>query len=131
MKIVSTTIHQHQKLQSVAREKLIPAVTASLRETIALMVAVVAAIVIITLTVWMAGLGINTYLGASTWGIGFIFLALAVDNRGRIALFQMASGVVLLVLALLQNSVSADFIIVAGILLAIWLAVVVFKRLSI
>lgn len=130
MKIVSTPIHQNQKLQSVAREKLIPAVTASVRETIALMVAVLAATVITTLTVWMAGLEISTYLGASTWGVGFIFLALAVDNRGRSALFQMMTGVVLLVLALLQNSVSPDFIIVAGVLLAIWLGVVLFKRLS-
>lgn len=131
MKLVSTPIHQHRKLQSLASEKFIPAVTASVRETIALMVAAFAAALFITLTVWIAGLEISAYLGASTWGMGFIFLALAVDNRGRAALFQMLTGVVLLVLALLQNSISPDFIIVAGALLSVWLGVVLFKHLSV
>ena len=131
MKIVSTPIRQHRKVKSVATEKLIPVVTATVRESISLIVAVSTVALIITLSVWMAGLEISAYLGASTWGVGFIFLALAVDNRGRAALLQMLTGVVLLVLALLQNSVSPDFIIVAGVLLSVWLGVFLFKRLSV
>ena len=71
------------------------------------------------------------YLGVSTWGIGLIFLGLAVDNHGWVALYKSATGVALLTLALLQNSVSPDFIIVADVVLAIWVAVALFKRLSV
>ena len=104
---------------------------ASLRDIMALTCAGLAAIAVITLSVWATGMGINAYLGVSIWGMGFIFLGLAVDNCGRLALFQLLTGVAFLVLALLQNSVSPDFIIVSGVLLATWFAVVLFKRLSV
>ena len=131
MKIVSPSIHQNLKPQTVTSKGLIPAMVASMGDILALTFAGLAAIAVITLSVWAAGLEINTYLGLSTWGLGFIFLGLAVDNHGRIALFQLVTGAAFLVLALLQNSVSPDFIIVSGVLLAIWLAAVIFKRLSV
>ncbi len=130
MKIVSSSIHQNLKPQTVDSRKLVPAMVASMRDIMALTCAGLAAIVIITLSVWAAGLEINTYLGLGTWGLGFIFLGLAVDNSGRVALFQLITGVSFLILALLQNSVSPDFIIVSGALLATWVAVVLFNRLS-
>ena len=129
MKTVNASLHQNLKLQTVASKGLIPAMVASMGDIIALTFAGLAAIAVITLSVWAAGMEINTYLGLSTWGMGFIFLGLAVDNQGRIALFQLVTGAAFVVLALLQNSVSPDFIIVSGILLAIWLAAVIFKRL--
>ena len=131
MKIVSPSLHQNLKPQTVTSKGLIPAMVASMGDILALTFAGLAAIAVITLSVWAAGLEINTYLGLSTWGLGFIFLGLAVDNHGRIALFQLVTGAAFLVLALLQNSVSPDFIIVSGVLLAIWLAAVIFKRLSV
>ena len=103
---------------------------ASMHDVMALTWAGLSAIAIITLSVWAAGMEINTYLGLSTWAMGFIFLGLAVDNDGRVAVFQLVTGVAFLVLALLQNSVSPDFIIVSGALLATWVAVVLFNRLS-
>jgi hypothetical protein len=131
MKTVNASIHQNLKPQSVASKGLIPAMVASMGDIMALTFAGLAAIAVITLSVWAAGMEINTYLGLSTWGMGFIFLGLAVDNHGRIALFQLITGAAFLVLALLQNSVSPDFIIVSGVLLATWVAVVLLKRLSV
>jgi hypothetical protein len=131
MKTFSVSIHQNLKPQTVASKGLIPAMIASMGDIMALTFAGLAAIAVITLSVWAAGMEINTYLGLSTWGMGFIFLGLAVDNYGRVALFQLVTGVAFLILALLQNSVSPDFIIVSGVLLATWVAVVLLKRLSV
>jgi hypothetical protein len=131
MKTFSASIHDNLNLKSASSRGLIPAMVASLRDIIALTSAGLAAIAVITLSVWAAGMEINTYLGLSTWGLGFIFLGLAVDNHGRIALFQLTTGVAFLILALLQNSVSPDFIIISGVLLATWVAVALFKRLSV
>lgn len=104
---------------------------ASLRDIMALTFAGLVAIAVITLFVWAAGMEINTYLGLGTWGLGFIFLGLAVDNSGRAALYQLTTGIAFLILALLQNSVSPDFIIASGVLLATWIAVTLFRRLSV
>lgn len=131
MKTFNVSIHDNLNLQSASSRGLIPAMVASMRDIIALTSAGLAAIAVITLSVWAAGLEINTFLGVITWGLGFIFLGLAVDNDGRVALFQLITGVAFLILALLQNSVSPDFIIVSGVILAIWVAVVLFKRLSV
>ena len=131
MKTFNASIHQDLSLHSFTARRHLPAILASMRNILALSGAGLTAIAIITLSVWAAGLEINMYLGVSTWGMGFIFLGLAMDNHGRTALFQLISGVALLVLALLQNSVSPDFIIISGALLATWVAVVLFKRLSV
>ena len=131
MKTVNASIHQNLSLESFTTRAHLPAIVASMRNILALSSAGLAAIAIITLSVWAAGLEITMFLGVSTWGVGFIFLGLAVDNHGRAALFQLITGVVLLVLALLQNSVSPDFLIGSGLLLATWVAVVLFKHLSV
>ena len=131
MKTFNTSIHQDLSLRSFTTRRHLPAILASMRNILALSSAGLTAIAIITLSVWAAGMEITMYLGVSTWGMGFIFLGLAVDNHGRTALFQLITGLALLVLALLQNSVSPDFIIISGVLLATWVAVVLFKRLSV
>jgi len=131
MKTVSTSIHESQKFQSVASKIRVPVMAASIRNIMALSWAVMAAIAIITLSVWAVGADIHSYLGASTWGLGFIFLALALDNRGRTARYQMMTGFALLSLALLQNSVSPGFIIVSGVILATWVAGIIFKSVSV
>lgn len=128
MKTYSVHIDQNRAAGFFARLKLIPAMTASIREIMALMSAVLVAVSIITLAVWAAGMEINTYLGAGTWAIAFIFLGLAVDNRERTATLQMMTGLALLILALLQSNVSPDFLIVSAALVAIWVAGALFKR---
>jgi len=131
MKTANASIHQNLKPQSAASKGFFPAMVASLRDIMALTFAGLVAIAVITLFVWAAGMEINTYLGLGTWGLGFIFLGLAVDNSGRAALYQLTTGIAFLILALLQNSVSPDFIIASGVLLATWIAVTLFRRLSV
>ena len=131
MKTINASFHQNLKLQSIATKILVPAMAASLRDIMTLTWTALTAIAIIALSVWAAGMEIRMYLGVSTWGVGFIFLALAVDNHGRLARYQMLTGVALLSLALLQNSVSPVFFILSGVLLAAWVAGIVFKRMSV
>lgn len=131
MKTYIAAFQQSQKLHSVVREKLITALTASMRDVVAVLGAVLAASAIITFSIWVAGMELSIFLGVSIWGLGFIFLGLSVDQHGRLALLQMTTGVALLVLALLQSSVSPDFIIVSGVLLATWSGAALFKRLSV
>ena len=131
MKTANVLIQQNLSLQSFTSRVHLPAIAASMRTILALSSAGLTAIAIITLSVWAAGLEINMFLGLSTWGMGFVFLGLAVDNHGRAALFQLITGVALLTLALLQNSVSPNFIIVSGALVATWVAVVLYRRMSV
>lgn len=130
MKTLNAQIQQERRTRSFTTERLIPVLASNLRHFMALMYAGLAAAVVITLSIWVMGMGINTFLGVSTWAMGFIFLAVAVDNRGPLALPQVASGVALLVFALLQNSFSPNFFLLSGVLLATWVAIAVFKRLA-
>ena len=130
MKAFTSPLHQDQQLQAISRERFIPLMAASVREIMAVFSAVTAAIAIITLFVWVAGMGISYILGASAWGVGFLFMGFALDNRGSKALVQWVTGVALIISALLQASVSSDFIIVSGVILAIWTAAAVFKCVS-
>ena len=130
MKTIGLSVQQDQGHLTLAVKKLFSSMAISLRAILALTVAGLAAAAIITLSVWTAGMDINIYLGAATWGLGFILLGLAVDNRGSAALYQMITGTALLLLALLQSSVSPDYFIGSGVLLAGWLAMLVFNRLS-
>lgn len=131
MKFIHTPIQTNTELPSVSTLKLFPAMAGTLRDLMFLMSAVLTAAAIITLTVWLAGGELSVFMGASTWGLGFIFLAMAMDRRGRLALLQAISGGTFLILALLQNSVSPDFGIIAGVLVAAWLVVALYKRLLI
>ena len=96
---------------------------------LALFSALTTATGIVLLSVWTVGMGIDNILGAATWGLGFIFLGLAVDNRGLLGLVQGSTGVTILSLACLQNMVSPDFTIATGALLASWVAVVIYRQL--
>ena len=128
MKTFSVHIDHKRSTGSITRSKLMLAMKASIREILAVMSAVLLAATIITLSVWAAGMEINAILGAGTWALAFVFFGLAVDNRGWTAILQLLTGLTLLVLALLQNYVSPDFLIVSGTLLAIWVAAVLFNR---
>ena len=122
MKTCTATLHDHSKLQAVAKGKTLALLKASLREVAGLAIAGLAAALIITLSVWLAARGAGPVLAAGTWALGFIFLAWAVEGHGPSALLRAATGIALPVLALLQDRVSADFLIVAAALLAVWAA---------
>ena len=131
MKTLIAPLHTNRRQQTTAGQKLVPAVVASLHEILAVLGAVTAATTVVMLSIWLAGMEINNILGAAIWGVGFLFLGLALDNREPTALLQLATGVTLLIMAWLQNTVSPDFIIVSGVLVAIWVATTVFKRASV
>ena len=129
MKTLAASIHQHKPSKRTLYRSFLPVVSVSIPNLLALLSAVTVATSIILLTVWAAGTELNAFLGAGIWGMGFIFLGLAVDNGGSKALYQVASGAGLLLLAALQNIVSADFAIVSAVLVASWVAVLMFGHL--
>ena len=130
MKTISASTHQSLKLKSTASRKLGPVLSASMRNVMALTWAGVAALLLVALSVWAVGMDINTYLGASSWGLGFVFLALALDNDRKHTRYLVMSGVALLTFAFLQSVVSPGFMIVNVAILAAWVAAALFKRLN-
>jgi len=129
MKALTVPIHQHKSSKRTLDRNILSVVSLSIPDLLALMGAVTVAASIILLTVWAAGTELNVFIGAGTWGMGFIFLGLAVDNRGSKAIYQFASGAGLLALAALHTTVSAEFAIVSGVLVATWVAVLMFRHL--
>jgi hypothetical protein len=129
MKIHSGHIQEHHRFHITADKSIVPVVVDSFRETLALLSAVIAAIAIVMLSVWVADMEIQSIFGAFTWGLGFVFLAMAVDSQNSPAILQSLTGLSLLVLAWLHNSVSPDFIIASGILVALWVAATLFRQL--
>lgn len=130
MKTFSVSTHQSLKVGPNATRELGSILTASMRNIMALTWAVLTAFTLIALSVWTAGMEIASYLGAISWGLGFIFLVLSMDNDRKHARYQAMTGLALLVLALLQSSVSPGFMIISGAILSAWLGSAVFKRLS-
>ena len=129
MKIHSGHMQEHHRFHIGAESRLVPVMVDSFRETLALLGAVIAAIAVVMLSVWAAGMEIQNIFGAFTWGLGFVFLAMAVDSRESLAILQAVTGLSLLVLAWLHNSVSPDFVIASGILVALWIAATLFRQL--
>lgn len=130
MKTFTTSIHPDQKHISVNMKKVLPLLKASVRNMAASLCALLGASILIMLFVWAAGTNMGIFLGVATWGLGFVFLGVALDNRGPLALSQAMTGVALLALALSQSKISPDFVIVSGILLAAWVAVGLFQTVS-
>ncbi|MGA9574957.1 MAG: hypothetical protein WBS20_13540 [Lysobacterales bacterium] len=132
MKTYTTPLDQRQSLQTATRpataKRLVELLALSARDIVALSVATLAAAAVITLSIWLAAQGASPVPGALTWGLGFIFFALAVNSDSRPAIWRMATAVALSGLALLQDRVSPDFLIVAGVLLAAWVAHTIWKK---
>ena len=129
MKTFNASLQQPRQVRIIPAGKLIPAVAASANEIMALLGAAILGAAIVSLSVWIAGMQMTDVLGAGIWGVGFIFFGLAVDGKDPKAVFQAVTGIALLVLAWLQANVSADYIIVSGILVAAWAATSLFNRL--
>lgn len=130
MKIQTGHIHHHRGLHNPVESRVVPAMVDGFRETLALLGAVSAAITIVMISVWMTGSQLHSIYSALTWGAGFVFLAMAVDSRVSMAVLQALTGLALLILAWLQNAVSVDLSIVAGIVVALWVAAMLFRRLK-
>ncbi len=129
MKTINASLHQPRQVQTLPTGNLVQAMAASAQELLALLSAVALAATIVMLSVWVAGMEMTDILGAGIWGIGLIFFGLAVDGKDPKAVLQVITGISLLVLAWLQANVSADYVIMSGVLVASWVAVSVYKRL--
>jgi fatty acid desaturase len=125
------TVHfkHHHHLRNPAESRAVPVMVDSFRETLALLGAVSAAIAIVMFSVWVIGTPMQAIYSAMTWGAGLIFLAMAVDSSVSTAFLKAVTGLGLLFLAWLQGSVSADFTVVTGMLIALWVAASLFRRL--
>ncbi len=130
MKTLTATIREPRELETATSKKWLRSMTEILREILGLAVAVAVAAALVTLSVWLAGKPAGPLLAACTWGLGFVFLGLAVDSRGLRSVFLGITGLVLPVLALLQDRVSPDFVIVSGVLLAAWAGHGILRRKS-
>ena len=129
MKTLISPMQQNCEPQKNTVRKFVPATTASINEALALLSAVAAAAAVMLSATWVAGLENRDVVSAGIWGVGIIFLGIAVDNHSPRAFLQLATGVALLVLAWLQTTTSPDFVIVSGGLVASWVAISLFKRL--
>lgn len=128
MKTLTATMRETRELEKTADKRWLGSMAAILPEILSLAVAVVVAAALVTLSVWLAGRAVGPLLAACIWGLGFVFLGLAVDSRGLRAIFLGITGLVLPALALLQDRVSPDFVIVSGVLLAAWAGHGILKR---
>jgi len=130
MKPLTAHVQQFRQLHSTAVQDRLPEVVISIREILALLSAVTVATAAIMVSIWVAGMDISSIIGAGTWGAAIVFFALAVDSRTTVALLLLSTGSALIGLAWLQYAVSPDYTVVAGVLMAGWIAVAVFKRLK-
>lgn len=127
---MNTALIQHNRLVDTrANQDRFPSVIVSTREVLAWLSAISAATAIILFSVWAAGVEFANIIAASTWALGFVFFALAVDNRNLKAVLQMLTGLTLIVLAWLQANVLSDFSIASGVLVATWVAITLFRQL--
>ena len=129
MKISTTSIQQEHLIHIRTKRGGFPSELVSPREVLATLSAITAATAIILISVLAAGVEFTNIIAASTWALAFAFFALAVDNRGPNAVIQSLSGLTLIVLAWLQVNVSSDYSIAAGVLVATWVAVSLFRQL--
>lgn len=129
MKTYAAPIQPNRQLQTRAKQRLIPFMSILIQTILAFLGSLTTATAIVLLSVWAAGVEISNVIDASTWGLGFVYLGLATDNRKPTAIFQLATGIALLVLAWLQHTVSPDFTIVSGVLVATWVAIMIFRQL--
>lgn len=129
MKTLTSPLQQNCEPQRTIDQKLTPAISASIGEALALLSAAAAAAAVVLSVVWVAGFKNSDVVSAGIWGVGILFLGIAVDNRDPRAFLQLATGVALLILAWLRTTASPDFAIVSGVLVAIWVAISLFKQL--
>ena len=101
----------------------------ALRALLMVLAAALPAVAVSIITIWAIGNGGLEYVSAVYWSAGFIFLALMVENSGERAFALAGSGLALMSLAWLSSRVAPEFGVVAGFLLAAWVAAPVLRLL--
>ena len=109
MKTVSPQIHHERRLQLPTIADHIPHVRIPVREILALLSAVTVATGIMLLSIWLSGVAASDVIGATGWVVALLFFGLAIDSRRAFAVLQTLTGFALIVLAWLQQAVSAEY----------------------
>ena len=102
----------------------------ALRLASRVLLALVPALAIVVGSAWLVTMpDAVLYLQATLGAGGFVFLALAVDSETpQAALLQLATGIVLPVLAWLSSREATEIAIVAAALIAAWVAAGILRR---
>jgi hypothetical protein len=74
------------------------------------------------ITLWAISTGSAMYVSAMYWSVGFIFLALMVENENGHRTILAGSGISMMLLAWMSSRITPEFGVLAGFLLAAWLA---------
>jgi hypothetical protein len=104
----------------VARRKW--SIASPVRSMLVTLATALPAAAIMVLTVLAFGSQAPGFAAAGLWATGFIFLALGVENEGARPLLLGISGAVLMLLAWLGFSFSPEFGVLAGFIVAGWVA---------
>ena len=88
-----------------------------------------AAALVVSVAWWVAQPELVVYLQALTWAGGFVFLALAVEAESlQSSLLNLATGLVLPVLAFASSRIAPEIAVVAAVLVAAWVAAAILRR---
>lgn len=102
----------------------------ALHVVMVILVGILPAALVSVITLWAISTGDGMYVSAAYWATGFIFLALMVESDGRFGGLLAVSGLSLMALAWLSSNVAPEFGVLAGFLLAGWVAVPTIKKLN-
>ena len=130
MKTLNTYFEENTLHSRSSFRPRLPVVSVSVREILALWASAGLATIVVLSAIALAGTAAGSLIGAGTWALALGFFAMAVDADGRKGLLQALSGLLLIGFAWLQNTVSPDYTIGTGILMAAWISVAVFKHLK-
>jgi hypothetical protein len=103
----------------------------TLRAVLLILAAILPAALVSIATLWAISAGAAQFVSALYWAGGFIFLALMVENEDGYRTYLATSGLGLMTLAWLSSRVAPEFGVLAGFLVAAWLAAPVVRRLAV
>jgi len=92
-------------------------------------IALVPAFAIVVGAAWLVAVPeLVVYLQATLWASGFVFLGLAIESQKPAVFPALATGIALPVLAILSSKVAVEIAVIAAALVAVWVAVALFRR---
>ncbi len=102
----------------------------ALRLLLMVLAAALPAAAVSIITLWAISNGGLVYVAAAYWSVGLIFLALMVEDNATHGTLLAGSGLALMSLAWLSTRVAPEFDVLAGFLLAAWVAAPALRLLA-
>ena len=129
MKTASTDYYVKSASKPASRVQRIPRAIPLHGMAVAL-VSCTGAAATLLLTFWASQQGSPELLASVVGPSGIVFLAMAIDSKGKKAFLQLITGLALMTLGWAIFTVATSFVIVAGALATAWLVVGIVKMLS-